>query len=87
MLIDELIDRSGNTCELCGSSENLSVYEVPPTSNANYDNSILCCSVCKGQIEKTDGINLVVECLSDTMVNSPYFCSNRCLAYVKSFEK
>lgn len=72
MLIDELIDRSGNTCELCGSSENLSVYEVPPTSNANYDNSILCCSVCKGQIEKTDQINPDHwKVLSDTMW-SPY---------------
>ncbi len=56
MLIDELKSRSENTCELCGSTENLEIYEVPPTSTPNLDNSILCCSVCKAQIEKTEQI-------------------------------
>nr|WP_232047152.1 hypothetical protein [Sphingobacterium daejeonense] len=52
MLLDDLKNRSENQCELCRSSENLEIYEVPPTSNPSLDNSILICSVCKGQIEK-----------------------------------
>ncbi|WP_099372279.1 alkylphosphonate utilization protein [Sphingobacterium sp. 1.A.5] len=57
MLLDDLKNRSENQCELCRSSENLEIYEVPPTSNPSLDNSILICSVCKGQIEKTEQID------------------------------
>ncbi len=53
-LAQELQTRSGNKCELCTSETNLSVYEVPPTSNANSDNSILVCKTCLDQIEKTE---------------------------------
>ncbi|RYF10412.1 MAG: PhnA protein [Flavobacteriales bacterium] len=53
----ELLNRSGNKCELCTVDANLSVYEVPPTSNANADNSILVCKTCLGQIEKSEQIN------------------------------
>jgi len=53
-LAQELQARSGNKCELCTSEANLSVYEVPPTSNANSDNSILVCKTCLNQIEKTE---------------------------------
>ena len=68
MLIDDLKSRSENTCELCRSTENLSIYEVPPTSNPNADNSILICAVCKAQIEKTEQLNPEHwKVLSDTM--------------------
>jgi len=50
----QLQERSGNKCELCGNSNDLSIYEVPPTSNANTDNSIYVCGECKAQIEKTE---------------------------------
>ena len=53
----QLQTRSGNKCELCTAEGNLSVYEVPPTSNANADNSILVCKTCLDQIEKTEQIN------------------------------
>lgn len=53
----QLQDRSGNKCELCGSNNNLSIYEVPPTSNANLDNCIYVCTDCKAQIEKTEQLN------------------------------
>ncbi|RZK21445.1 MAG: PhnA protein [Pedobacter sp.] len=56
-LAQELQTRSGNKCELCTSENSLSVYEVPPTSNANSDNSILVCKICLAQIEKTEQIN------------------------------
>lgn len=56
-LVQELQIRSGNKCELCTSENTLSVYEVPPASNANSDNSILVCKTCLDQIEKTEQIN------------------------------
>ncbi len=56
-LVQQLQTRSGNKCELCTSETNLSVYEVPPTSNANADNSILVCKTCLDQIEKNEQLN------------------------------
>lgn len=53
----QLQDRSTNQCELCNSTVNLSIYEVPPTSNANLDNSIYICAGCKAQVEKTEQLN------------------------------
>ena len=37
----EMHQRSGSKCELCTSSDHLKVYEVPPTSKGNEDNSLL----------------------------------------------
>lgn len=56
-LQQQLLSRSGNKCELCTSTINLSVYEVPPTDHANADNSIIVCKTCLDQIEKTEQIN------------------------------
>lgn len=56
-LIQELQTRSGNKCELCTSETNLSMYEVPPTSNPNSDNTILVCKTCLNQIEKTEQLD------------------------------
>ena len=56
-LAQQLQDRSGNKCELCTSEGNLSVYEVPPTDNANADNCVLVCKTCLDQIEKSEQIN------------------------------
>ena len=35
-----LQERSGSKCELCSATENLAVYEVPPDSKANIDDSV-----------------------------------------------
>lgn len=56
-LLQELQTRSGNKCELCTAQNSLSVYEVPPTSNANADNSILVCKTCLDQIEKNEQLD------------------------------
>lgn len=53
----QLQERSGSKCELCNSTSNLSVYEVPPVSIVNADNSIYVCQTCKSQIEKTEQID------------------------------
>lgn len=63
-----LAERSGNQCELCTSNSDLSKYEVPPTSNANLENSIWICEVCKSQIEKREQLDANHwRVLSDTM--------------------
>lgn len=53
----QLQERSENKCELCTSTSNLSIYEVPPTSNPNLDNCIYICDLCKAQIDKTEQLS------------------------------
>jgi protein PhnA len=53
MKLEELLlNRSEKKCELCKSEDTLSVYEVPPASGANEENSIMICGKCLAQIEK-----------------------------------
>ena len=64
----ELQSRSESKCELCGSTEALSVYEVPPESNGKPEQSVLTCETCKEQINdpaKTDPNHW--RCLNDSM--------------------
>lgn len=64
----EIQERSGNQCELCTSTDNLSVYEVPPASNKGADGSILVCSTCLDQIENPDNMDTNHwHCLNDSM--------------------
>lgn len=68
MLIDDLKKRSNNSCELTGNTEDLHVYEVPPVSNPNLDNTILVCASCLAQIEKQEQLNPDQwKALSETM--------------------
>ncbi len=63
-----LKDRSDNKCELCSATENLSVYEVPPTGEAHSDKCILSCQICKDQIENNTDIEVNHwHCLNDSM--------------------
>ncbi len=63
-----LLQRSNSTCELCTSDSNLSVYEVPPATDANVDQCVLLCSTCKAQIESPDTIEVNHwRCLNDSM--------------------
>jgi len=60
--------RSASKCELCGASENLDIYEVPPDSNADEHDCILICETCLDQIdhpEKMDPNHW--RCLNDSM--------------------
>ena len=53
MTTEQKLNARGNgSCEVCESKESLSVYEVPPHSDGNEDESILVCEVCKAQLEK-----------------------------------
>ena len=67
-LLQELEDRSGKHCELCTSTNNLSIYEVKPVSTGGVDGSVLACENCIGQIENpetTDANHW--RCLNDSM--------------------
>lgn len=60
--------RSESKCELCGNTENLSVYEVPATSNGSADESVLICNTCQEQIENPEKVDLHHwHCLNDSM--------------------
>ncbi len=64
----KLHTRSESKCELCSATENLSVYEIPPESNASPEQSVLICETCKAQIddpEKMDANHW--RCLNDSM--------------------
>jgi protein PhnA len=53
MKLDEILQkRSGNKCELCGSIENVKVYEVQPQDGPHENNCIIACEKCRTQIDK-----------------------------------
>lgn len=56
-LEEQLIKRSGNKCELCESTTALRVYEVPPVTQSDENNSILICEKCAAQIEKKEELD------------------------------
>ena len=64
----ELNERSNSSCELCGATEKLSTYLVPPAQNETVEDSILVCDRCKTQVEdseQTDPNHW--RCLNDSM--------------------
>jgi protein PhnA len=64
----ELQQRSNNKCELCGSEENLSVYEVPNSPTDMPETSILICNTCIEQIEDPEKVEPNHwRCLNDSM--------------------
>ncbi len=67
-VLEALQKRSDKKCELCSSIEDLKVFEVPPTSQGNIDDSILLCENCIEQINDADKIDANHwRCLNDSM--------------------
>ncbi len=65
---NELYARSESKCELCGASDKLTVYAVPPSSNGSADECLLICDTCRGQIENPDKVDVNHwRCLNDSM--------------------
>ncbi|MGB7785220.1 MAG: PhnA domain-containing protein [Salinimicrobium sp.] len=63
----DLFQRSGSQCELCGAKEDLQVFEVP-NSPADVDKHILICGTCKEQIEDPEKVEPNHwRCLNDSM--------------------
>lgn len=52
-----LLQRSESKCELCKSSENVTLYEVPPQTKSSEENCIMICSKCRAQIEKREELD------------------------------
>ncbi|MDN3596087.1 PhnA domain-containing protein [Zunongwangia endophytica] len=68
VLEKQLVERSGNKCELCGNDQDLQIYQVPPTSEGTLEDSILACSTCVSQIEDPEKVNPNHwHCLNDSM--------------------
>lgn len=64
----ELEQRSGNQCEICSSSNNLTVFEVKPTSNRGGYENILICDTCEDQISNPEKADLNHwRCLNDSI--------------------
>jgi protein PhnA len=63
---EELLERSGGSCELCGSNEELSVLEVGP-SDGSAQKAVLVCVTCKNQIENDALDETHFNCLNDAM--------------------
>ncbi len=69
-VLQTLINRSHNSCELCTSTEDLKQYTIPPSLNENVANDILICNTCKSQIEgDTEMDPNHWRCLNDSMWN------------------
>jgi Uncharacterized Zn-ribbon-containing protein involved in phosphonate metabolism len=67
-LLQELEQRSGSSCELCASTDNLSIYELKPTSTGGVDGSLLGCHTCVTQIEQPEATDANHwRCLNDAM--------------------
>lgn len=63
-----LMDRSGSVCELCGATNGLTVYALPPVTENNSDKCVLLCATCYEQVtnpEKIDPNHF--RCLNDSM--------------------
>lgn len=67
-VIKELQARSGSVCELCGITDDLGVYEVPPVAKEGSDKCLLLCSTCSEQLENPEKVNINHwRCLNDSM--------------------
>ncbi len=54
----ELLQRSEHKCELCSASDELGVFEVPPSSDGSVAQCVLICKTCKEQIDHPDKIEV-----------------------------
>jgi len=64
----ELLSRSASKCELCGASDNLNVFDIPPDSDGSADQSLLLCNTCQDQINNPENIYIHHwRCLNDSM--------------------
>lgn len=67
----ELMQRANASCELCNTSDDLSVYEVPNSPSGGVEGNILICKACSEQIEGPIKANTNHwRCLNDSMWSS-----------------
>ena len=64
----QLQERSDNQSELCASTSNLSVYEIPPNNNKRATTAILACEKCIAQLDKKEELEPTHwDCLNTSM--------------------
>lgn len=67
-VLQTLKERSNTACELCGATNDLAQYTIPPSLNENVDNAILACKTCLDQINGDEDMNPNHwRCLNDSM--------------------
>jgi protein PhnA len=67
-LEEVLLNRSGNKCELCASTDSVSIYDIPPQNGKDENNSIMACEKCRAQVEKKEELDSNHwKCLTETM--------------------
>lgn len=67
-LEQQLQARSEHKCELCGETQGLNVYQLPPDPAPYADQSILVCPACLTQIEKKAELDTAHwQCLTTAM--------------------
>ncbi|MEO6252639.1 MAG: PhnA domain-containing protein [Ferruginibacter sp.] len=65
---EQLAIRSGDQCELCRSTGDLKLYEIPPQQGLSADTSIMICGKCLAQIEKKEELDSKHwTCLTESM--------------------
>ena len=63
-----LQERSNKTCEMCTSTENLTVYAVLPKSGDHSDDCILVCDKCSAELNDATTLDVTHwRCLNDSM--------------------
>ncbi|MFA7383632.1 MAG: PhnA domain-containing protein [Desulfurivibrionaceae bacterium] len=69
MSIEKILQaRSESKCELCGATENLTAYEVPPKASGSADACVLLCATCCSQIEEPEKVEINHwRCLNESM--------------------
>ena len=84
----ELIVRSGGACELCSSTDGLSLYAVVPKTGSNVNEVIHACSKCTEELALTEGWDSGHwRCLNESMwseVSAVKVVSWRMLTLLKS---
>jgi len=69
-LIDDLENRSGNKCEICSSTANLTPFLVAPKTDKITENYVYACETCFAQLENPDTAETNHwRCLNDSMWN------------------
>lgn len=64
----QLRDRAGDKCELCGTEEGLVIYEVTPAPDNTMNQAVLICGDCHAQIEDAEKVNIHHwHCLNESM--------------------
>lgn len=64
----DLHARSQSQCEFCKTTDNLSVYLVPPANEETVDTSVLVCPTCLSQLQTPESVDANHwRCLNDAI--------------------